>query len=70
MSTVLCRRETPVLFVTSFWKTRRDFEAVTKALGSSIQFLRKPVQAVEVAHCVNVALGLVQKAPPAPSETA
>jgi DNA-binding response OmpR family regulator len=35
-------RAMPVLFVTSFFKSMRDFERVTKALGK-IQLLRKPV---------------------------
>ena len=49
-------RKTPVLFVTSFWKSMRDFEAVTKKLGRT-QLLRKPVGANEVADKVDAMLG-------------
>jgi two-component system phosphate regulon response regulator PhoB len=48
-------RTTPVLFVTSFWKSMKDFEAVTKQLGAT-QLLRKPVPAGEVAARVDTIL--------------
>lgn len=48
---------TPVLFVTSFWKSMRDFETVTKQLGAT-QLLRKPVVAEQVADRVDALLGV------------
>ncbi len=47
---------TPVLFVTSFWKSMRDFQTVTKTLGST-QLLHKPVAAEKVADRVDTLLG-------------
>lgn len=49
-------RATPVLFVTSFWKSMRDFELVTKRLGAT-ELLRKPVVAAQVADRVDALLG-------------
>ncbi len=46
---------TPVLFVTSFWKSMRDFEQVTRQLGAT-QLLRKPVVAEQVADRVDALL--------------
>jgi len=46
---------TPVLFVTSFWKTMRDFELVTSQLGTT-ELLRKPVVAEQVADRVDALL--------------
>jgi DNA-binding response OmpR family regulator len=48
---------TPVLFVTSFWKSMRDFETVTKQLGAT-QLLRKPAVAEQVADRVDALLGV------------
>lgn len=52
-------RGTPVLFVTSFWKSMRDFEMVTQRLGAT-QLLRKPVVAAQVAERVEALLSEVQ----------
>jgi len=48
-------RVTPVLFVTAFWKSMKDFEAVTKQLGAT-QLLRKPTPAAQVADRVDAML--------------
>jgi len=50
-------RATPVLFVTSFWKTMRDFELVTNTLGAT-QLLRKPALPGEIADRVDSLLGI------------
>jgi DNA-binding response OmpR family regulator len=52
-------RTTPVLFVTSFWKTMKDFELVTKTLGST-HLVRKPAEATQVADRVDALLGIVK----------
>jgi HPt (histidine-containing phosphotransfer) domain-containing protein/ActR/RegA family two-component response regulator len=49
-------RKTPVLFVSAFWKTLRDFDAVTKKLGTEL--LRKPIEPAVVADRVEAALGV------------
>ncbi len=46
---------TPVLFITSFWKSMRDFETVTRQLGKT-ELLRKPVVAEQVADRVDALL--------------
>jgi DNA-binding response OmpR family regulator len=51
-------RGTPVLFVTSFWKTLRDFETVTKTLGVT-QLLRKPALPEAIADRVDSMLGVL-----------
>jgi DNA-binding response OmpR family regulator len=43
--------DAPALFVTSFWKSEPDFEAVTRQLGATT-LLRKPVTAQAVANQV------------------
>lgn len=48
-------KATPALFVTSFWKTEPDFEAVTRQLGAT-KLLRKPVTADLVANEVSTLL--------------
>lgn len=48
-------RDMPVLFVTSFWKSMRDFEMVTTRLGAT-QLLRKPVTPEQVADKVDTLL--------------
>ncbi|GAC1536466.1 MAG: hypothetical protein NVS2B9_02260 [Myxococcales bacterium] len=48
-------RGAPVLFVTSFWKSMRDFEVVTRRLGAT-QLLRKPVVAAQVADRIEALL--------------
>ena len=50
-------RATPVLFVTSFWKSMRDFEIVTRTLGAT-QLLRKTALPKEIAHRVDSLLGI------------
>jgi two-component system phosphate regulon response regulator PhoB len=50
-------RATPVLFVTSFWKSMRDFELVTNTLGAT-QLLRKPALPDEIADRVDSLLGI------------
>lgn len=55
-------RMTPVLFVTSFWKSRRDLVMVTKQLGAT-QLLGKPVEPASLADRVDVMLG---RGPPGP----
>ena len=53
----------PVLFVTSFWKSLRDFNAVTKTLGA-VDLLRKPIEPLVVMDRLQRALG--EKHPPVP----
>ena len=48
-------RATPVLFVTSFFKSMRDFDLVTKTLGAT-QLLRKPALPDQVADRVDAML--------------
>ena len=51
-------RATPVLFVTSFWKSMRDFElVVTNTLGAT-QLLQKPALPAEIADRVDSLLGI------------
>ena len=50
-------RATPVLFVTSFWKSMRDFEVVTNTLGAT-HLLRKPALPDEIADRVDSMLGI------------
>ena len=50
-------RATPVFFVTSFWKSMRDFELVTNTLGAT-QLLRKPALPAEIADRVDSLLGI------------
>src|SRR5205807_8463691 len=50
-------RATPVLFVTSFWKSMRDFELVTNTLGAT-QLLRNPALPAEIADRVDSLLGI------------
>lgn len=47
----------PVLFVTSFWKSLRDFNAVTKTLGA-LDLLRKPIEPAAVVARLEKALSL------------
>ena len=49
-------RTTPVLFVTSFWKSMRDLDTVTKKLGAT-ELLGKPVEPASLADRVDVMLG-------------
>jgi two-component system, OmpR family, phosphate regulon response regulator PhoB len=50
-------RATPVLFVTSFWKSMRDFEIVTRTLGAT-QLIRKTALPKEIADRVDSLLGI------------
>lgn len=54
-------RATPVLFVTSFWKSMRDFELVTNTLGAT-QLLRKPALPDDIADRVDSTLGIAAPA--------
>ena len=48
-------RQTRVLLITSFWKSMRDFAIAARKLGS-IEMVRKPVEADELANRVEAAL--------------
>jgi len=48
-------RQTRVLLITSFWKSMRDFTIAARKLGS-IEMVRKPVEADELANRVEAAL--------------
>src|SRR5438067_4199508 len=48
-------RQTQVLLITSFWKSMRDFAIAARKLGS-IEMVRKPVEADELANRVEAAL--------------
>ena len=47
----------PVLFVTSFWKSLREFNLVTKTLGA-VDLLRKPIEPAAVVARLEKALSL------------
>ena len=50
-------RHTQVVLITSFWKSMRDFAVAARRLGS-IEMVRKPVEADELANRVEAALGV------------
>ena len=50
-------RHTQVVLITSFWKSMRDFAIAARRLGS-IEMVRKPVEADELANRVEAALGV------------
>lgn len=52
----------PVVFVTSFWKTLREFHLVTKTLGA-VDLLRKPIEPKSVVARVQAVLGDAAVAP-------
>lgn len=66
-------RKTPVIFVSSFWKSMPDFLKVTRTLGDT-QLLSKPVLPDAVADRVDLRLGRIDALPglaadrPAPTE--
>ena len=51
-------RHTQVVLITSFWKSMRDFAVAARRLGS-IEMVRKPVEADELANRVEAALGVL-----------